>query len=233
MGGSMAMWSGFSSFFSIWQICILQISPFFIAYMVGQYLVAPEEQQNNPDVGRWVILPSLSYTVGFSLFYSLLIASGLDISRVLISNIGSLKLIAGIIILLAALHILLNRRIAFLGSRHTPAFMITFSLLIGICFALIYSPCITPTLSKIMGLASQKETAVEGWYLALLYGLGISMALVLITMAIILLARKRPFVRKNIQPLRIVCGLILMIPALLNITGLMRHYKALVLGFLV
>ena len=38
MGGAAAVWGGFSSFFSIWQICLLQISPFFIAFIVGIYL---------------------------------------------------------------------------------------------------------------------------------------------------------------------------------------------------
>lgn len=232
MGGGMALWYGFSSFFSIWQICILQISPFFVAFMVGQYLLALD-QRSSPGVGAWIILPGVSYTVGFSLFYSLLIASGLDISRLLIFNLGSLKLAAGIVILLAALYILLNRRLAFLANRHTPLFVVALSLLIGICFALIYSPCITPALSEIMSLASQKGTAVEGWNLALLYGLGISIALLLTTLVIVLMARKQPFALSHLQALGMVCGFILLIPALLNITGLMRHYKALILGFLV
>ena len=232
MSGGMAIWSGFSSFFSIWQICILQISPFFIAYMIGLYLVTMD-QRINPGIGQWVILPSTSYGIGFSLFYSLLIASGLDVSRVLIYNIGSLKLTAGIVILLAALYIFLNDRIGLLGNRHNPMFISLLSLLIGICFALIYSPCITPALSDIMGLASQRESAIEGWYLALLYGLGISTALILTTLTIILLTRKRPVILNNICLLKNVCSLVLLVPALLNITGLMRHYKALILGFLV
>lgn len=232
MGGSVAMWSGFSSFFSIWQICILQISPFFMAYMIGLFLITLD-QRINPAIGKWVILPSISYAAGFSLFYSLLIASGLDISRLLIYNIGSLKLTAGITILLSVFYIFLNNRIRVLGNSHTPPFISVLSLIIGICFALIYSPCITPALSDIMGLASQKGTAVEGWYLALCYGIGISIALTGTTLAIILLARKRVFILNNIRPLTFVCSLILLIPALLNITGLMRHYKALILGFLV
>jgi len=46
----------------------------------------------------------------------------------------------------------------------------------GISFAFIYSPCITPIMSDIMGIASQRETAVEGWYLAFVYGVGINAA---------------------------------------------------------
>ena len=107
------------------------------------------------------------------------------------------------------------------------------SLFIGISFAIMYSPCITPALSDIMGLASQRVTASEGWYLAFCYGLGISIALILSTVIIILLLRKRAFVLNNISLIKIICSIIVLIPALLNIAGLMRHYKAMVLGLLV
>ncbi len=223
---------GLSSFFSIWQICILQISPFFIAYMIGIYLLTLD-QRNNPGLWNWVILPSISYGIGFTVLYSLLIASGLNISRILIYNIGNLRVAAGFIIMLAALYILLNARISFLSRRHSPQLLSMLSLFIGISFAIMYSPCITPTLSDIMGLASQKVTAIEGWYLAFCYGLGISIALVLSTLAIILLLGKHTFVLNNISKIKIICTIILLVPALLNIFGLMRHYKAMVLGFLV
>ena len=232
MSGNMALWSGFSSFFSIWQVCILQISPFFIAYMVGLYLLTLD-QKNNPGLWTWVVLPSISYSIGFTVFYSLLIASGLNVSRILIYNIGNLRVTAGIIILLAGLYILLNDRISFLRRKHSPLLLNILSLLIGISFAIIYSPCITPALSDIMGLASQRVTAGEGWYLAFCYGLGISIALISSTVIIILLLRKRAFVLNNISLMKIICSIIVLIPALLNIAGLMRHYKAMVLGLLV
>jgi cytochrome c-type biogenesis protein len=228
----MALWSGFSSFFSIWQVCILQISPFFIAYMLGLYLLTMD-QRNSPGLWKWVVLPSMSYTAGFTVFYSLLIASGLNVSRILIYNIGSLRVAAGIIILLAGLYMLLNARVSIPGRKHSSLLLNILSLFVGISFALMYSPCITPALSDIMGLASQRVTASEGWYLAFCYGLGISIALVLTTVIIILLLRKRAFVLDNAGLMKIICSIIVLIPALLNIAGLMRHYKAMVLGLLV
>lgn len=232
MSGSVALLSGFSSFFSIWQVCILQISPFFIAYMVGLYLLTLD-QKHDPGLWTWVVLPSISYGLGFTMFYSLLIASGLDVSRILIYNIGNLRVTAGIIILLAGLYILLNGRIHFLREKHNPLLLNVLSLFIGISFAIMYSPCITPALSDIMGLASQRVTAGDGWYLAFCYGMGITIALIVTTVTIILLLRTRTFVLNNISLIKIICSIIVLIPALLNIAGLMRHYKAMVLGLLV
>src|SRR3989338_7970724 len=185
MGGVDALWGGFSSFFSIWQICILQISPFFVAFIVGIYL-ATVGKNAAPEIRGWMILPCIAYGIGFTVFYSLLIASGLNFSRPLIHNIGTLRVVSGIIILLVGLYILLVNRISLLGKINLTLLLSILFLLIGITFALIYSPCITPMLSDIMGIASQRSTAVEGWYLAFCYALGTSIALCMTSIAIVL-----------------------------------------------
>jgi len=230
MGGGTAVWGGFSSFFSIWQVCILQFSPFFIAFIFGIYL-ATLNKNSDPQILRWIILPCISYAIGFIILYSLLIASGLNISRPLIYNIGLLRVVSGIIILLVGLYIILVNRIIFLSKIHSPLLLSALSLLIGATFAIIYSPCITPMLSDIMGLASQRDTAVEGWFLAFCYGLGTSIALCMTSVVLILFTRRLSFVLRNANIIKNICGIILLILAVMNITGLMMHYKAFVLGF--
>lgn len=230
MGGGAALWGGFSSFFSIWQICILQFSPFFIAFLVGIYL-ATLGKKSDPKILQWIILPCISYGIGFTIFYSLLIASGLNISRPLIYNIGVLRMVSGIIIMLVGLYILLVNRIPLLSKMHRPLMISALSLLIGVTFAIIYSPCITPMLSDIMGLASQRSSAVEGWFLAFCYGLGISIALCMTSVILILFIRRQEIVLRNAKLIKNICGIILLILAVMDITGLMRHYKAFVLGF--
>lgn len=232
MSGGMALWGGFSSFFSIWQICILQISPFFIAFIFGIYLTSCN-QKTDHGIFQWVILPCIFYGIGFTVFYSLLTASGLTISRPLISNIGSLRIVAGIFFLLVGLYLILVNRIILLGKLHHPLPLSVLFLLIGASLSIVYSPCITPMLSDIMGLATQRSTAVEGWYLASWYGLGISIALCITSVTLIVLVGKREIILRNINIVINACGIILLTLAFMNMTGLMRHYKAFVLGFLV
>ena len=230
IGGGAALWGGFSAFFSIWQICILQISPFFTAFIVGIYFATPG-RHTAPEIRRWVLVPCITYGIGFTIFYSLLIASALDVSRPLIHNISSLRVVSGVFFLLVGLYILLIDRMPFLGKIHRPSLVSVLALLIGITLAIIYSPCITPMLSDIMGLASQRSTAVEGWYLAFCYGLGTSIALCMTATVFILFARKREAVKRNAVLVKNICATILFILAAMNMTGLMRHYKAFVLGF--
>lgn len=230
MGGGHALWGGFAAFFSIWQVCLLQISPFFVAFFVGIYL-ATVGKKADPGIRRWMIIPCVAYGMGFAVFYSLLIASGLDASRPLLHNISTLRVVSGFIILIVGLYILLVNRIPLLRKMRLPLLLSTLFLLVGVTFALVYSPCITPMLSDIMGIASQRSTAVEGWYLAFFYGLGTSIALCVTSVAIIMFAGRREIVLRNANIIMNICGTILLVLAVMNITGLMRHYKAFVLGF--
>ena len=230
MSGALALWGGFSSFFSIWQICILQISPFFIAFIVGIYLATPDQKADR-GIFRWVVLPCIAYGISFAVFYSLLTASGLNISRPLIGNIGNLRIVSGVFFLLVGLYVMLVNRIPFLGRMHRPFPLSALFMIMGASLSIIYSPCITPMLSDIMGLASQRSTAAEGWYLAFWYGLGISIALCMTSVALILFAGKRAVTLHNSNLIINICGAILLALAFMNMTGLMRHYKAFVLGF--
>lgn len=229
MGGAAALWGGFATFFSIWQLCLLQISPFFVALIVGVYLATIGK---NADTGfrGWMIVPCITYGIGFTVFYSLLIASGLNISRPLIYHIGTLRIVSGVVILLAALYLLRSNRLSFLSKIPLPFLLSALFMLIGISFALIYSPCITPMLSDIMGIASQRSTAVEGWYLAFCYGLGTSIALCMTSIALIMVARRYEIVLRNARLIINICGAVLIVLGLMNVSGLMRHYKAFVLG---
>jgi len=232
MGIGTALWGGFSSFFSIWQVCLLQISPFFIAYFVGLYLVTLHHKAD-AGVFQWAILPSAAYGAGFTVFYSILLISGLEISKFLLYNISNLRLASGIFILLAGLYILLADRNNFLGRRHSPMLVSAMSLMIGVTFAIIYSPCISPTMSSIMEMALKPHMALQGWYLAVWYGIGLSIAFGLTGVVLILVLRRCSFIIRNARLIRAVCAIIVLIPALLSIFGLMRYYKAFVLGFMV
>ncbi len=232
MGVGQALWGGFSSFFSIWQVCILQISPFFMAYIVSLYLLA-RQQKSDAGIGKWVIIPFIAYMLGFILLYSLLVASGLSIGRALAYNISNLRFVAGIVILVISVYILLVDRIFLLEKMRHNILSIILSLLIGVTFAVIYSPCITPTLSEIMGIAVRPQTASTGFFLALFYAMGLCLALGVTGIALVLLLKKMRFVQGNIRLTKDVCGSIVLLLGLLNISGYMTHYKAFFLGLLV
>lgn len=232
MGVTEAFWGGFSSFFSIWQICAMQISLFFMAYIVGLYFVG-RTRQDKPDIKQWAVVPSLVYVAGFTILYSLLSSSGLLVGRYLSYNLGSLRLVAGIYLTLVSLYLIFPDRIDVFRKINSPLALAGLSLLLGLSFAVVYSPCITPTLSNILGIANLPETATRGTVLAFFYGLGLSLAFAVTGLVLIQLLTRVQAAVNNPAKTSMACGLILSILALLNITGLMTYYKAFVLGLLV
>jgi cytochrome c-type biogenesis protein len=232
MGIFGAFGQGFASFFSIWQVCILQISPFFLAFVTGAYFVG-YSAHSRPGVGRRVVLLSVSFAVGFGVFYALSSVTGLLVGRFLSYYGGTLSLVSGIGIVLVSLALILSGRVRFLGANPRVLVLGGAALLLGVAFALVYSPCITPALSEILGMTTRPETAVRGGVLAFSYSLGISLGLGVTAMVLIFVLRKVGAVARHPRRVKDIGALVLMILGLLNVTGLMVYYKAFVLGFLV
>ncbi len=231
MGWDTALFGGFASFFSVWQFCLLQISPFFLVYAVGLSLITEKDGSFSP--GPWLLLPMAAYALGFSTLYAVLSVRGLDVGRLAISYVGSMRIGAGILILIVCAHFAL----AALGWRRLRVPMIVegvlLPLLLGLSFAAVYSPCITPTYARILQLAAMRETATEGGLLALVYGLGTSLAFALVGLVLIFLLGRAHFVSEHKPRLIGGCAVVLGVLGLMNITGVMVYYKAFVLGFLV
>jgi cytochrome c-type biogenesis protein len=232
MGLFAAFGHGFASFFSIWQVCILQISPFFLAYATGLYF-AEHSDRTRPGMGRRAVLPALFFMAGFCVVYALSSVTGLPIGRFLSYNSGMLAVISGVYILAVSLFIVLRGRLARPGRIDHALFLGGGSLVLGAAFALVYSPCVTPALSEILGMTFRPETAVRGGVLAFFYALGLSSALGLTGVVLVLFLRRLGAVSRNFGRVRDAGGAILSILGLLNVSGLMIQYKAFVLGFLV
>ncbi|NIR17237.1 MAG: hypothetical protein GWN86_26305 [Desulfobacterales bacterium] len=232
MGFVEAFWGGFSSFFSIWQICASQISPFFMAFLAGFYFVGLS-REGQGHYKRWVVVPCLSYIVGFSILYSLLSSPGLGIGRYLSYNLGAFRLLSGGYILFVSMYILFPDKIGIFKRLDGPFVLAGLSLILGVAFAVVYSPCITPTLSKILGLVNDPRMAARAATLALYYGAGLAAAFGATGLILVRLLGGAAPVVMNLGRSRAACGLILGVLALLNITGFMTYYKAFVLGMLV
>lgn len=232
IGNFEAGWRGFASFFSIWQACIAQISPFFMAFIVGLYFMACGKGAP-PSMIRRTVLPSVFYMAGFSVPYALMTATGLPLGRLMAYHSGTLSFGAGVVILLIGLFMALHGRSAVVTRLDAPLNVAGMSLLLGSAFALVYSPCITPALSKIMGIASQPGTAVTGAVLAFFYAVGISFAFLIVGVALVRGMSLIGVMRRNPGRVKDWCGVILCLLAFLNVSGMMILYKAFILGFFV
>ena len=131
---------------------------------------------------------------------------------------------------------MLSGRFAIVGFLRRPLVLAVVSLVLGSAFALIYSPCITPALSEILGMAGRPETAVRGGTLAFFYALGICLALTITGAALVNLLARVGVVARQSEPhsRRPRTPVVSSSPFLRcsTLSGTMIYYKAFFLGFL-
>lgn len=101
IGYSTAFVGAFSSFFSVWQFCIAQISPFFIAFLIGVYLIEGNGINRKSIVN--ILIASSGYLIGFSIIFALLGTSSSNIAGYLLYNIKAIRIFSGIFILVVGL----------------------------------------------------------------------------------------------------------------------------------
>ena len=220
-----AFWGGFSAFFSAWQLCIMQISPFFLAFVVGLYLT---ETKHTRVPLKSLTVVCAGYIIAFSIVFAFLAIPRFGISRYLLHNKETLKIGAALFIGLSASWLILFG--LFKKWRINSALCLAGGILLGASLAVAYSPCITPAMSEIMNFAGKPANVMKGFYLMLAYGAGLSISFS-VTGTVVSLALDR-LVKKNFIRNAIIAlaSIILLCLTLLLVLGLMSSYKSLLVG---
>ncbi|HBO83585.1 MAG: hypothetical protein A2073_02530 [Deltaproteobacteria bacterium GWC2_42_11] len=226
-----AFWGGFSSFFSIWQVCLLQISPFFMVFMIGFHLTC-ERDIIRKSAAR-MLVAGFAYLIGFSLTFAIFGSSSTYLSSYILYNIKVFRLISGIFIILAGLLMAgvgVFRYALPLASSRIFSFT---ALILGVSFAIAYSPCFPPVLSNILNFASIKENYVRGFALLSTYGTGLCTAFIITGIAFSLVVER--IVEKVGRANTVIagCALLLLILGFMVSANMIVYYKAFLLGFFV
>lgn len=216
--------------------CVLPLVPPYLTYMSG---VSFDQYRAEGDARgaawRRSVLTSIFFVFGFSLIFIALGASATLFGRAFRSafalqfNIGGMSFgvlatLAGIVIILFGLHFLGVFRIGVLDRqmRHQGPAMASGPLggfLLGLAFAVGWTPCIGPVLAAILAVASNQESAQEGALLLAVYSAGLGVPFILAGLAI------GPFLgffekfRRHLGIVEKIMGLVLVLTGLLFITG--------------
>lgn len=226
-----AFWGGFSSFFSPWQLCLMQITPFFLAFAIGFYLLDDSKLQTPNSRLTTLLMACAGYIPGFSIVFALMGTSGWGASSYILYNIDDFRIAAAIYLIIIALSMVIYN----IYKNRIPhsAFLISClpaGILLGASFALAYSPCIPPVMSDIMNFAGKPANAHKGFHLLVVYGIGLTTAFA-ISGVIISIATGRFIQGKSGRNIVIYASsAILLIMAFLLITDLMISYKSFLVG---
>ena len=211
----LAFGAGFISFLSP---CVLPLIPGYISYISGESLGDIVEKQKK------VILKTVLFSLGFSLVFISFGATASLIGNILLENSNTLRIIAGIIIIIFSLQLIgilnlnfLNQEKRFQTKNYSNNLF--FPVLVGAAFGFGWTPCIGPVLGSILTLAAVESSIGKGILLLSFYSLGLAIPFILSGYGISkFLAFSKNF-RKNIKIVSVTGGVILFITGILILTN--------------
>lgn len=218
----MAFFAGLLTFLSP---CILPLIPAYISFITGvsiDDLVSSREEKSK--MTKRIFLEMILFILGFSLVFILLGASASYFGKSVLSHLKLLRVIGGILVIVFGLYIAGIFNISFLGyERKIHLKMkptnILGSFIVGIVFALGWTPCVGPVLGTILTYAATQETVKEGVLLLGSYSLGLGIPFLVSGLAVNLFLRGFRKIKKYSRLISVVTGGLLILFGILILTG--------------
>jgi cytochrome c-type biogenesis protein len=205
--------------------CVLPLVPPYLTYMSGSsFDQLRADGATAGVVWRRSVVTSLFFILGFSLVFVTFGATATAFGQQFRQALPIITPIAGLFIIAMGLHFLGVFRIGFLDLQlrsNGPAAASgpAGGFLLGLAFAVGWTPCIGPILAAILSVAAVQETAWQGAGLLGVYSLGLGLPFLLAGIAI------GPFLtffsgfRKHLGTVEKVVGVLLILTGVLFLTG--------------
>ena len=195
--------------------CVLPLVPGYLAYIGG--FTSEAERGGRGRLLLGVALFVLGFSVVFVSFGILFGTAGLLLRpwEDLITRI------AGFVVILMGL--VFVGQVTFMQRTIRPEWKVATGLagapLLGIVFALGWTPCLGPTLIAVTSLALDGGDPVRGGILGLAYCVGLGIPFLLVALGLGWVAGSVDWMRRNIRTINIVGGALLILIGVLMITG--------------
>jgi len=218
----MAFFAGLLTFLSP---CVLPLIPAYLSFITGvsiDDLVSSGEEKSK--MTKRIFLEMVLFISGFSLVFILLGASASYFGKFVLSRLNILRIVGGVLVIVFGLYISGLFNISFLGYERKihlkmkPANILG-SFIVGIVFALGWTPCVGPVLGTILTYAATQETVREGVFLLGSYSLGLGIPFLVSGLAVNLFLRGFRKIKKYSRLISVVTGGLLILFGILILTG--------------
>jgi len=220
-----AFGAGIVSFFAP---CVVPLLPAYIGYVTGVSLKELKEKGYAP-YRRKIISSSLFYILGFSIVFALMGTFAATLGAAITRNQLLVQRVGGVIILILGLEIAGLLSIPFFARERKftlPAWVDKFghlrAFIIGLIFAIAWTPCIGPILGGILALASTTGKAATGGLLLFVYSLGISVPFMIVSLTLASAPKYLSFISKYVGVVSRASGIILALLGILLMTNTYR-----------
>jgi len=199
--------------------CVLPLVPGYLGYVSGMAGRSGANLQTNRSR---MVLGSALFVLGFTIVFVTL-GAGAGSLGVLFT--GPAKQVIQVVlgILVFAMGLVMVGEISWLQRNLKLSFRPRYGLwgapLLGLVFGLGWTPCIGPTLSTVLTLAAQQQSASRGALLAVCYAIGLGLPFIAIAAGFSFATRSVAFVKRNLRAFNLGGGALLMVLGLLLATG--------------
>jgi cytochrome c-type biogenesis protein len=168
--------------------CVLPLVPPYLVFLAGTSLERIAETHNEPQVKRETVFAAMLFVAGFTTVFVALGASASAVGSLLRIYSNELSIVAGIVIIVMGLHFLgltpislLHRQARFDVQKPVGLWG---AYVMGLAFALGWTPCIGPILAAILAVAAANATVAKGAGLLAVYSLGLGIPFIIAALAV-------------------------------------------------
>ena len=222
--------------FSFLSPCVLPLIPSYLSFVSG---VSVEEMRGARAAARVrtrVVLNSAAFILGFSLVFVSLGASASFLGGLFLGYRNFIRLMGGAFVVLVGLYLVglfkiaaLERYLRF-NLKDKPAGYLG-SVLVGITFAVAWTPCVGPVLGAVLALAGASGEVGRGIFLLSSYAAGLALPFFVSALAVNSFFQFSQSFRGYIHAVHVLGGVLLIIVGVLLITDYMTFLNAYVLRF--
>jgi cytochrome c-type biogenesis protein len=216
--------------------CVLPLIPSYLSFVSG---ISLDEMRSEPARAQmhWrIVLNSMAFILGFSLVFVSLGASASLIGSFFLNYRNLIRLLGGVFIVVVGLYLIglfkiaaLERYLQF-NLKDKPAGYLG-SVLVGITFAVAWTPCVGPILGAILAIAGTSADVARGILLLATYALGLAVPFFFSALAIDSFFQFSQAFRRYIQAFHIASGVLLVVAGILLMTDYMTSLNIYVLRF--
>jgi cytochrome c-type biogenesis protein len=235
LAAGLALVAGMISFASP---CVVPLVPGYLAYLAALVGAdAPGGTRTDTDIdtadspddaprvpGRWRVFGAVGlFVLGFTVVFAAGVGSLVWLADALLVNQDVLQRVGGVLTIAMALVFVglvpwLQRDVR---VHRVPNIGLAGAPVLGAIFGLGWTPCLGPTLSGVLVIASSTDgTALRGFVLVLVYCLGLGVPFLLIALGARWAVRVNGWLRRHARAIQLAGGVLLFVVGVLLVTGL-------------